>query len=263
MKKLRILVTGVLLFSGATGFLRAQNLVSNGNFELPSAGSTFTARSAGSSMSGWTIGGGGIDHIGGFWRAASANQSVDLNMSSAGSVYQLLSTAPGQEYVLRFAMAGNPFGYTNKLMSVLWGGATLTNLVFPYYSTNNTTNMGWRYHTMLVSATGTSTRLEFSSQTGTMAGSQGTTAYYGPALDDVSVVPFVPPRLEMPFLTNGSTILSWSTFAGLEYELMFSTNLATWAPASEWLIAAETNLSVAVPLEPSRRMYYRVLTGQF
>ena len=100
----------------------------NGSFEAPSAGGSFVGYGGGGNIGGWTVGGSGVDHIGGFWQAADGVQSVDLNGSDAGSVFQDLVTIPGGEYSTRFALAGNPFGFEAKHLSVLWDGAQVGHL---------------------------------------------------------------------------------------------------------------------------------------
>ena len=184
-------VRHVALLAGLSlaGSAAAQNIVSNGGFELPVVPGSLVTYWSGN-MSGWTLGGGGIDLIGAAWRAAAGNQSLDLNSASAGSVYQMLSTVTNQTYRLRFALAGNPGGYAPKQMEVRWGGVAVTNVTFPWSATSSGTNMGWVYHSLVVTATGPNTRLDFVSLTGAMPGSMGTLAFYGPALDDVSVVPY-------------------------------------------------------------------------
>ncbi|MBX3380014.1 MAG: DUF642 domain-containing protein [Phycisphaeraceae bacterium] len=165
----------------------AQNIVINGSFEAPDAGSGFTNRSGSfGAGSGWSIGN-NIDHIGGFWAAADGSQSVDLNGSSAGSVSQALATIPGRTYRLRYAVSENFFGYEDKTMLVTWNGATVENIVIAHDPTRTTIDVKWQYRSMNVGATGTSSTLAFISTTGAQSGAQGVAPFYGPAIDDVSV----------------------------------------------------------------------------
>jgi len=165
----------------------AQNLLVNGSFEAPNAGGSFTSRSGDFGPgNGWGIGG-AIDHIGGFWAAASGSQSVDLNSASAGSVSQSLSTVPGRVYRIRYAASENLFGYDDKTMIVSWNAGAIDNIVIAHDPTRTTTNMKWAYRVLHARATSSASMLTFSSTTGSMPGSQGNTPFYGPAIDDVSV----------------------------------------------------------------------------
>jgi hypothetical protein len=108
--------------------------------------------------------------------------SIDLSGSPGpGAIYQDLSTLPGQQYQLRFAMAGNISWPGIKEMEVYWGDGLVDRLFFD--TTGKTaTDMGWEYHAYTVEASGTTTRLAF-------VDIDRTDGYYGSALDDVSVTP--------------------------------------------------------------------------
>jgi choice-of-anchor C domain-containing protein len=163
-------------------------LIVNGGFELPDAGVTFVGRNSGDNFggNGWTVDLGEVDHVGGFWQAAVGAQSLDLNGSNAGAVYQDLATTPGQKYLIRFALAGNPFGEDDKRLEILWDDAQIADIVFDQ-NTQTSTDMGWLYKEVTAVAVDSSTRLTFHSLTGAMNGNQGFQTYYGPAIDDVSV----------------------------------------------------------------------------
>ncbi|MBY0111388.1 MAG: DUF642 domain-containing protein [Phycisphaerales bacterium] len=165
----------------------AQNLIVNGSFEAPIAGPTFTNRSGNFGPgNGWSIGG-NIDHIGGFWVAADGQQSVDLNGASSGSVAQTLTTTPGRLYKLRYAASENFFGLADKTMTVTWNGTLIDDVVITHDAARTTTNVKWAYRTVFVIATTNASTLAFNSTTGFQNGSQGFAAFYGPAIDDVSV----------------------------------------------------------------------------
>ena len=189
------------VFAAHTGL--AQNLVVNGSFETPPAGGSFVSYGGGGNIGGWTVGGSGVDHIGGFWQAADGTQSVDLNGANAGSVFQDLVTIPGGQYRIRFALAGNPFGFEAKHLSVLWDGAQVGDFTFDPAGTSANA-MGWIYQTINVTAPDALARLEFLSTTGAMPGSQGVTTFYGPALDDISVIVGVPEPGSLALLLGGA-----------------------------------------------------------
>jgi RHS repeat-associated protein len=61
----------------------------------------------------WTVGGSGIDRIGGYWQSADGDgASIDLNGSGPGSISTSLSSVPGwaagATYRVSFSLAGNP-----------------------------------------------------------------------------------------------------------------------------------------------------------
>ena len=159
---------------GGTG----QNIVTNGDFETPNAGSSWIVYSAGQTFGNWTVESGTVEHYGPVWKAANGSQSVDVTGVSAGALYQDLSTSPGQTYLLRFAMAGNPGGGPAiKQMEVWWGATKLDTLSFDVTG-HSDNNMGWVYHQYSVVATANATRLRFKSLID---------GVWGPTLDDVSV----------------------------------------------------------------------------
>ncbi|MBL8887777.1 MAG: DUF642 domain-containing protein [Phycisphaerales bacterium] len=177
----------ICLVSSASSVATAQNLLVNGGFEAPNAGGSFTSRSGDFGPgNGWSIGG-AIDHIGGFWAAADGFQSVDLNSASAGSVFQSFPTTPGRVYRIRYAASENFFGFADKTMTVSWNSGIIESVRITHDPLRTTTNMKWVYRTLHAHAASTTSTLAFISTTGSMPGSQGNTAFYGPAIDDVSV----------------------------------------------------------------------------
>jgi choice-of-anchor C domain-containing protein len=180
---------------------RAQNLVTNGSFESPFIDGQFASYQGidAVSLSSWVVDqvGTSVDHIAGLWQDADGSQSMDLNGTEAGSIYQDLATTAAQQYKIRFALAGNPFGIENKRLEVRWDGAQIADLTF-VQSVYGTDNMGWTYHEFVATAGDNSTRLTFNSLTPAMQGEGGFVfAWYGPALDDVSVTPIPEPSMLM------------------------------------------------------------------
>src|SRR5262249_61605813 len=87
---------------------------------------------------------------------------------------------PGQTYELRFWIAGNPEGGPAiKRMAILWNGEQVA--IRHADSTGHTdTDMGWQRHRLTLTATATTTRLEFQSLT---------PGAFGPVIDKVAVGP--------------------------------------------------------------------------
>ena len=80
----------------------------NGSFETGPATTRFTTLDPGSTaMTGWTVGGGGVDYIGGYWNAQNGSRSVDLSGGAPGSISQTFDTIAGQGYTVTFYLSGN------------------------------------------------------------------------------------------------------------------------------------------------------------
>ena len=162
----------------------AQELVTNGSFETPTAPSWpgWTTRWGGSSFTGWSVGGNGIDihraEFGTPWNVPDGAQALDLNANSTGNITQTLATTPGTTYRVSFYMAANiACGPGTYKLGVSFAGQVLGT---PTYSRagKSFANMGWMSHTYLVTATSSSTALRFYSLSGSSC---------GPAIDVVSV----------------------------------------------------------------------------
>jgi choice-of-anchor C domain-containing protein len=160
---------------------QAQNLVLNGSFELPSlGGSALASYGPGSTaLTNWTIGGNGIDHIGGLWAAQNGSQSLDMNAIDAGSISQIIATTPGQLYDISFFIAANTGGgpVTKNLRADF--GLDSFSTSFNSAGLSNT-SMGWSVRSFTAVATSNFTTISFTSL------NPGSSA--GAALDNVSVV---------------------------------------------------------------------------
>ena len=168
------------------------DLIQNGSFEigvtipgghisLPSGDST--------SITGWTVIGGGvkvIDYINTTWTASDGVRSLDLNgYYATGGVAQDISTIPGNTYNVYFDMAGNPDNLPMiKTMEVSASGSPTPAGSFSFDITGKTrSSMGWTPMQWTFVAGATTTTLQF------MSTVTGTYNAWGPALDNVSVVP--------------------------------------------------------------------------
>jgi choice-of-anchor C domain-containing protein len=176
-----LMATAWLAIPGASAASRrphsTQNLVANGDFESPNVGSGFSRYFAGSDIDGWGVGGGSVDLVGTFWQAATGTQSLDVNGSGPGGIFQDFPTTSGATYGIGFALSGNP-GCTQgvKRLGVTWNG----NLrVFKFDTTGHGYNsMGWVPRGFTATATGSTTEIQF------ISFSKGPC---GPAIDDVLV----------------------------------------------------------------------------
>ena len=159
----------------------------NGSFEIGTdPGGSFLTLPNGDStdITGWTVIGGDIDYIGGYWQAAQGSRSLDLiGDQFVGGIQQTFDTIPGATYSVSFEMAGNPDGGpTIRPLAVTVAGTT-NNFTFDITGATRT-NMNWTTHQFTFVATGSAETIQFVSDlTGDPAG-----CCYGAALDNVQIV---------------------------------------------------------------------------
>jgi choice-of-anchor C domain-containing protein len=165
------------------------DVITNGSFEIgPDPGSYLTLPVGSTAITGWTVTRASIDYKGTYWQHSNGNRSLDLDDSPGfGGIAQTFDTNPGQTYIIRFDMAGNPDGPpVVKQMRVTAAGQQQD---FSFDTTGHSrTNMGWTTRTWSFVANSTSSTLEFYSLD-TVDGR------YGPALDNVRLVPEPSPPL--------------------------------------------------------------------
>lgn len=151
-------------------------VVSNPSFETgPAPGSFITLPTGNTQITGWTVGGGGIDYIGTLWSHKDGSRSIDLNALSAGSISKTFSTVVNTTYTVSFWMAGHPGGVQGTKTLQVWRNGVQSSNTFSHSTVGKSySNMGWTKWSHTFKATTTSTTLTFKSTT---SGS------YGPALD--------------------------------------------------------------------------------
>lgn len=170
----------VALMAGA-GSANAVVIV-NGSFEDASVnpGGGFTNLGNGSTaITGWIVGGLGIDYIGGYWEAADGERSIDLSGNDKGSISQLLTDLNvGTTYKVMFALAGNPDGGAATKVAVASDGGSQSSVFFFPQAGNTHGDMGWTNQTFTFTATEATANLTFSATLNDA---------FGPALDNVSI----------------------------------------------------------------------------
>jgi len=176
----------VFLISAASSFVAPNDttaqLVGNGGFESgTNPGFDFINVPTGNSttISGWTIGSGNVDYIGGRWSAASGVRSVDLNGTLAGSISQNINgVTVGQTYRLYFYMAASPDAGTgaSRTLQVNVGAVSQT---FTAIGTGLYSAPGWSQCSLDFTANSSTVTLSFLSNN---------SGPWGPILDDVSIV---------------------------------------------------------------------------
>ena len=186
MRRVAITIAVAVLAFGAMAAQSKASIVINGSFER----GTYQANGPGyetlyggsTAIAGWTVIDGSVDWIDTYWTAADGQRSLDLaGLSNGGVLANTVTTVVGQEYLLTFAMAGNPDQNPSQAIKTM--KVTVDDIgtqEFTFDSTHSThTNMGWVWHSLTFTADKTSTLLEFENKPGYSP------AYYGAALDDV------------------------------------------------------------------------------
>ena len=154
----------------------------NGGFENAAVtpGTSFISLQAGDAeINEWIVGGNGIDYIGGLWQPSEGSRSIDLCYLSNGAISTTLRTVPGMTYRLLFDMAGNPDGEPSTKELRVWIDKKYQDFVFTIAGRTRE-DMGWQTRSLEFTATTSATLLKFESLTATA---------YGPALDNVRIVP--------------------------------------------------------------------------
>lgn len=164
------------------------DLIVNGSFELGDfigdPDTAFNSLPAGSTaITGWTATHAGVDwHQAHFGPAFDGIRMVDLTFASElGGISQQLHTNVGQQYVLSFALAGPGLDFQDPRQVVV-NVAGLSEIFNTPAS--NAFPLTWQTHSLSFVAIAGITTLEF---VGNSAG-----AYWGPVIDNVSVVPAPP-----------------------------------------------------------------------
>jgi len=191
-------------------------LVQNGGFET----GDFTGWTASGNTS-WTL----VDN-GSRSGITPHSGNYDAAMGPAGSLGYLSQTLPttsGTSYLLSFWL-NSPDGATPNEALVSWNGITLRD-------ETNLPAFGWTCLQFMVSATGTSTVLEF--------GVRDDPSNLG--FDDISVVPAQPGIAGINLSGTNLVVTGNNGLSGLTYLVLMSTNLTL--PSSQWTPVATNVLS--------------------
>lgn len=157
-----------------------QPAVANGSFSEFGQGNTRIPDST--STPGWTIASGNVDvtdkNLLGGYPVHSGSQSLDLNGTTAGTIYQDVATIPGHTYQLTFYLSGYASDAAVKTLTVSAGSSNQNFAFTPTPGQGGNQAFVQEGLTFTAAPNTTSTRIRFASRT---SGS------YGPQLDDVSV----------------------------------------------------------------------------
>jgi hypothetical protein len=177
----------------------AVELVANGGFEQPiepSGSYTFVT-----SIPDWTLApsslGNSFEVRDNFNTPYEGKQFIELNSNNTTSIFQDLTTVPGDTYQLSFAFSPRP-GFAQNIMRVYWEG----NLVDTLSASGvGNTDSAWQVHSYTLTATGGTTRLAFDDllETNALPG--------GSHLDAVSVQSVPEPSAGLMMLAGGGALL--------------------------------------------------------
>jgi hypothetical protein len=168
---------------------------------------------------------------------------------SLGYISQTLATLPGQNYLLSFWLV-NPVG----------GSGTSTNLNYEQfqaswngtnvYAVTNPPVMAWTNKLYIVTATGSSTILQF--------GFWNNPDFFG--FDDVNVFALPPAVFSSLTKTNNSVRFSWSALASLAYQVQYRTNLlqAGWINLGSAITATNSSLTATDAPGNNPQRFYRL-----
>lgn len=175
------------------------NLVQNCGFEQPvvGAGTYQWIQARQTTITGWTVGsaasannGGDLTDQGynaaflGHFPVHGGAQSYDLNHDSQGAIFQDVATTAGQNYLLAFYLSALPacgdIFISPKTLTVTAGTTTQSFAFSPDPHASPPGNQQIVLETLTFGSTSSSTRLTFTSTSGSCT---------GPIIDDVSVTP--------------------------------------------------------------------------
>jgi hypothetical protein len=165
--------------------------------------------------------------------------------TTLGSLSQTLPTVAGQRYRLSFWL-NNPAVGTPNAFSASWNGTSLVSLT-------DAGQFGWTNMQYVVTATGASAALEFDFRNDQNA--------FG--LDDISVQPVLAPTLLNPTLNGGVLSLTWSTVAGLAYQVQYKEQLGppAWTNLRPAVTAVGGTLT-ATDAATAPQRFYRIILAQ-
>ena len=167
-------------------------------------------------------------------------------VNSLAYLSQTLPTRAGQPYLLSFWLQCSDQGSGTTIPNQFiaqWNGSTLTNIV-------NAGVFDWTSMSFAVVTAGTSTVLQFASQN-----DPGVFA-----LDDVSVVPIPLPSFQSIRQSSGAVNFTWTTLAGLPYQIQYKTNLtsANWINLGSPTNATSGTMSASDGIGSALRRFYRI-----
>jgi Protein of unknown function (DUF642) len=250
------------------------NVLRNGTFAIPKPFEAANVEAGGSyQIAGWQEGAPGVQD---FYKTfiqtpGSLTQAVKLYLSGPSSISQTVATVPGTTYQLQWYGAAEPGGPAVQNVHVLWNGGTVASPAFKT-GTSTQNDVNWSLEKTIVTATSTSSTLEFLDTTP----ANGTTT--GPLVAGVDLAGYA--RLYLPStvrVTPTGTLLAvvrngtntTLTVGGLSIKLYATKKTVSYAPAVTELVAsapvtqgqAKLRLHLAASVKGQTLAAYAVLQG--
>jgi len=175
----------------------------------------------------------------------SGNYAARLGpIGSLNYLSQMVPTITNQTYLLSFWVE-NAGGGTPNEFEVSWNSNTL-------YDQVNLPPFGWTNMQFNVTATGTSTLLQF--------GIRDDPQYFD--LDNVTVNANSAPVFQMFTLTGTNFGFSWNAVSGTVYQLQYTISLSqpNWINLGGAITAADVIVSTNVPIGPDPQRFYRLMS---
>jgi hypothetical protein len=166
-------------------------------------------------------------------------------VSTVASLSQTLPTVPGQSYDLYFWLTSVEYKGTTtpNEFSVSWNGTTLL-------SKTNAATFAWTNYQFTVSATSTSTTLQFNNRNDPS----------GFGLDDISVQA-ITTSFQSAIQNAGSIDFTWNAFPGLLYQVQYTDSLSptNWINLGSPITATNNTVSASDNLIPTSQRFYRII----
>jgi Pro-kumamolisin, activation domain len=227
-----------------------QSIVQNGGFET-------------GDFTGWTLVGDGtvpasdpaqppivydaVEGTDGTYQAAhQGNYGAFLGDNRPASLSQVLDTSPEQLYLVS-CWLNNPNNGPGQQFSISWNSGA------PIYSLSGPPAFAWTNLQFLVTAAGTTSRLQFEAENDT----------YGFDLDDVAVTPVPLLAFQAASWTGAGIGLNWRAIAGVAYQIQYRNDLTEgdWVNLGVPVVARGNSVSVSDPDGPavSAGRFYRLV----
>jgi len=218
------------------------NLLANGSFSLPAKDNGVYDPPAGGSIPGWAVGGPVEDwstKAYGWQAPPNAGQALLLwYAATGGSVTQTIKTTPGWTYLVQWYESGYPNGYEPgiKVTRVLWDNALVAAV--PFNSTGVTSaDMHWTLRQEVVTATSTSSTLEFACLTGGFGPIVAGVSLAGDAKLFLPATATLTPTGKLVAVVRNATGSPLDD-SSLSVKLSGSYKTVSYAPASKQLLAS-------------------------
>jgi len=162
--------------------------------------------------------------------------------SALAYLSQTVPTTAGQPYLLSLWL-NSPDGLIPNEFSVVWNGNT-------NYDQVNIGKIGWTNLQFIVTATDSSTVLQF--------GARNDHYYFG--LDDIAVTPIQATLFQTVTETGGAINFTWNSLTGLVYQVQYKTNLLQTNWINLGAVITATNFTAAATnfIGPDLQRFYRL-----